>query len=106
MGLSMGGFGTWDAMQRRPDYWAAAVPICGGGDVELAKSIAHIPTWIWHGDEDGAIKVRRSRDMVAALKAAGGKPIYSELAGVGHNVWENCWASDELWEWLFAQAKE
>lgn len=106
MGLSMGGFGAWDAMQRRPDFWAAAVPICGGGDVELAKTIAHIPSWSWHGDKDGAINVSRSRDMVAALKAAGGNPKYSELAGVGHDVWKDCWASDELWEWLFAQVKE
>tara|TARA_R110002096_G_scaffold24760_5_gene77920 strand:+ start:5959 stop:6729 length:771 start_codon:yes stop_codon:yes gene_type:complete len=106
MGLSMGGYGTWDAMQRRPDFWAAAVPICGGGDVELAKSIAHIPCWTWHGDKDGAINVSRSRDMVAALNAAGGSPKYTEMPGVGHNVWNNCWASDELWEWLFAQVKK
>ena len=40
IGLSMGGYGTWDAIQRRPKLFAAAVPICGGGDKRLAKRIA------------------------------------------------------------------
>ena len=40
MGLSMGGYGTWDAIQRRPNFFAAAVPICGGGDKKLAKKRA------------------------------------------------------------------
>ena len=29
-GLSMGAFGVWDAVQRRPELFAAAAPICGG----------------------------------------------------------------------------
>ena len=56
MGLSMGGYGTWDAIQRRPDYFAAAVPICGGGDKSLAKKLIHIPIWAWHGEKDNVIK--------------------------------------------------
>src|SRR5262249_5923284 len=31
-GLSMGGYGTWDLLARKPELFAAAVPICGGGD--------------------------------------------------------------------------
>ena len=53
MGLSMGGYGTWDAIQRRPDFFAAAVPICGGADNRLASSFADLPIWAWHGDKDG-----------------------------------------------------
>ena len=29
-GLSMGGYGTFELVSRRPDLFAAAVPICGG----------------------------------------------------------------------------
>src|SRR5687768_15353959 len=32
-GVSMGGFGTWDLLARFPNKFAAAVPVCGGGDV-------------------------------------------------------------------------
>jgi len=50
MGLSMGGYGTWDAIQRKPDFFAAAVPICGGGDSSLAHKLTKLPIWAWHGE--------------------------------------------------------
>ena len=105
MGLSMGGYGTWDAIQRRPDLFAAAVPICGGGDKTLGKKIAKLPIWAWHGDKDGVIKASRSRDMIEAIKAAGGSPKYSEIKGRGHNSWVDVWNSDELWDWLYSQKR-
>ncbi len=60
-GLSMGGFGAWDAIQRRPDLFAAAVPICGGGDVAQAKAIAHVPIWAFHSADDPTVRSSRSR---------------------------------------------
>lgn len=104
-GLSMGGFGVWDAMQRRPDLFAAAISICGGGDLNLAKQIAHIPVWAFHGADDPAVKPKRSRDMIAALKAAGGNPRYTEYPNTGHNSWTATYANREVHEWLFAQRK-
>ena len=106
MGLSMGGYGTWDAIQRRPDLFAAAVPICGGGDKSLGKKIAKLPVWAWHGDKDGVIKVSRSRDMIESIKAAGGSPKYSEIKGRGHNAWTDVWNSNELWDWLYSQKRK
>ena len=72
----------------------------------MGKTIAHVPIWAWHGDKDNAINVSRSRDMIAALKAAGGTPKYTELKGVGHNAWSGTWKSEEMWDWLFAQKKK
>ena len=105
IGLSMGGYGTWDAVQRRPKLFAAAVPICGGGDKRLAKKIAKIPVWAWHGDKDGVIKPSRSQDMIAALKKAGGDPKYTEVKNRGHNVWVDAFGSAEMWAWLFEQKR-
>tara|TARA_B100002019_G_C21149912_1_gene537679 strand:+ start:149 stop:937 length:789 start_codon:yes stop_codon:yes gene_type:complete len=106
MGLSMGGYGTWDAIQRRPDYFAAAVPICGGGDKSLAKKLIQLPIWAWHGEKDNVIKPTRSRDMIKAISKAGGSPKYSEIKGRGHNSWVDCWNSDVLWNWVFSQSKK
>tara|TARA_Y100001968_G_scaffold314759_1_gene340526 strand:- start:97 stop:891 length:795 start_codon:yes stop_codon:yes gene_type:complete len=106
MGLSMGGYGTWDAIQRRPDLFAAAVPICGGGDKSLGKKIAKLPIWAWHGDKDKVIKASRSRDMIEAIKEAGGSPKYSEIKNRGHNSWVDVWNSDELWDWLYSQKRK
>jgi predicted peptidase len=105
MGLSMGGYGTWDAIQRRPNFFAAAVPICGGGDKSIAKELAHLPIWAWHGDKDTVIKPSRSLDMIEAITKAGGSPKYSEIKGRGHNSWVDCWKSEKMWSWLYSQRK-
>lgn len=102
-GLSMGGYGTWDALQRYPDRFAAAVPICGGGDVKQAKKIAQIPIWAFHGDKDTAVPVERTRTMIAALKEAGGMPKYTEYPDVGHDSWTATYKDPALHEWMFAQ---
>ncbi|MCY2927796.1 MAG: alpha/beta hydrolase-fold protein, partial [Planctomycetota bacterium] len=76
-GYSMGGFGVWDALCRRPDYFAAALPICGGADGNQAPAIAKIPVWAYHGAIDTVVPPARSRNIVAALTKAGGKPKHS-----------------------------
>jgi len=105
-GLSMGGFGTWDALVRKPELFAAAVPICGGGDVKTAEKVAKIPIWVFHGAKDNAVPVARSRDMVAALKKAGGAPKYTEYPSVGHDSWIPAYKDAEMFAWLFAQKKK
>jgi predicted peptidase len=104
-GMSMGGFGTFDLLMRRPLYWAAAVPVCGGGDDSRAKDIASTPLWAFHGSDDNAVPVERSRSMIAALKAAGGTPKYTEYAGMGHGIWEKAYADPDLVQWLFSQRR-
>lgn len=104
-GLSMGGYGTWDALCRRPEYFAAAVAICGGADEKQAKAIATIPVWVFHGDADGAVPVARSRHIVEALKKAGASPKYSEYPGVDHFSWNNAFVEPELLKWLFSQKR-
>ncbi len=105
-GLSMGGYGTFDALVRRPDYFAAAVPLCGGADDSRAKDFAHVPIWVFHGDKDGAVPVDRSRSAVEALKAAGGHPKYTEYKGEGHGIWKRAYAEPELADWLFQQVRK
>lgn len=104
-GLSMGGYGTWDAIARRPDFFAAAVPICGGGDPATAEKIKHIPISCFHGDEDKAVVVEKSRVIINAIKEAGGSPLYTEYPGVGHDSWTQTYANDATHDWLFAQRR-
>ena len=105
-GLSMGGFGTWDLLARKPDLFAAGIPICGGGDPAKAEKLAKIPIWAFHGDKDGAVNVDRTRKMIAAIKKAGGEPKYTEYKGVGHDSWTATYKDPAVLEWLFAQKKK
>lgn len=102
-GQSMGGYGTWDIILRYPKRFAAAVPVCGSGDPTKAKSIAHLPVWVFHGSKDGTVPTKGSRDMVEALKKAGGKIKYTEYEGMGHNSWSQAWKEKDLIPWLFKQ---
>ena len=104
-GLSMGGYGTYDAILRQPDLFAAAVPVCGGGDVSKAASIAHIPMWIFHGAEDGTVNPAFSRDMVDALAKAGAHPGFTQYPEVGHFSWIAAYSDPMMMEWLFRQHK-
>lgn len=104
-GISMGGYGTWDAATRWPEKFAAAVPVCGGGDDLKAARLKNLPVWCFHGDKDTVVPVVRSRDMVQAVQSAGGSVKYTEYPGVGHNCWDRAYAEPALYEWLFAQRK-
>lgn len=105
-GLSMGGYGTWDLITRHPEMWAAAAPVCAGADEATAPKIAKLPVWAFHGDKDTVVKPHRSRNMIEAIKKAGGQPLYTEYKGVGHNSWDAAYADPKLIEWLFAQKKK
>ena len=106
-GLSMGGFGTFDLIARRPTLFAAAAPLCGGGDPSASKirRLLSMPMWVVHGTDDKTININRSREMVYALESAGASPRYSELSGFGHNIWDATYGDIELYNWMFSQSK-
>lgn len=104
-GYSMGGFGAWEAIQRWPDFFAAAVPVCGGGDIAQAQRLVNIPIWAFHGALDNLVKVTRTRDMIKAIARAGGTPRYTEYATVSHPSWTYAFGDEALIEWLFKQKK-
>jgi gamma-glutamyl-gamma-aminobutyrate hydrolase PuuD/predicted esterase len=91
-GLSMGGFGTWDVIARRPDLFAAAMPICGGGDTHQVQRFRTMPVYVVHGGADKVVPTARSRAMVAALWAVDGRVHYTEYPGCGHNSWSQAYA--------------
>ncbi|MGQ0735242.1 MAG: prolyl oligopeptidase family serine peptidase [Acidobacteriota bacterium] len=126
-GLSMGGNGAWHLAFHNPEKFAALVVVCGfvterrGGSgsgyaaiagpsvadpfAEVAKRVATLPIWIFHGDADQAVPVEESRRMASALQAAGANVQYSELPGVGHNAWDPAYNMPELPRWLFQQRR-
>jgi len=105
LGQSMGGFGTFAILTMQSNMFAAAVPLCGGGDESKAAQIAHVPIWAFHGELDEAVSVARSRNMIAALTKAGGKPKYTEYKGEGHTIWTKVVMEPELLPWMFSQKR-
>lgn len=103
-GLSMGGFGTFSLIERFPEKFAAAVPICGGGDAARAFLLKEMPIWVFHGTEDQVVDVRYSRTMVDAIQMAGGSPGFTEYPDAGHvEAWVKAYKDEELYKWMFSK---
>ena len=104
-GLSMGGYATWDLLAVYPDYFAAAVPICGGGAPETAALFKDVPVWAFHGARDTVVSPEGSREMVRALEEVGGGVQYTEYPRERHQCWEKAYREPDLFPWLFAQMR-
>ncbi|MEM9016122.1 MAG: prolyl oligopeptidase family serine peptidase [Verrucomicrobiota bacterium] len=104
-GLSMGGYGTWACIAKYPERFAAAIPICGGGDPLWGKLIGSLPVWAFHGEEDYVVPIKRSAEMVDAVNAAGGNARLTRYPGVGHDSYTRTYANPEIFQWLLAQVR-
>lgn len=104
-GYSMGGEGAFDFLTRRPNLFAAAIPICSVADTAKAKLIYKTPIWAFHGDQDDVNDVKYSRLMITALKNHKGTPKYTEYPGVKHNSWTRAYDEPDLFDWLFSQKR-
>ena len=104
-GQSMGGAGAWHMVAQRPRFFAAAVICCGSASLDTAAAAAGTPLWNFHGDADATVPVKVSRDRIATLRKAGGHPLSTEYAGVGHNVWEWAYTEPSLVRWLFSKRR-
>lgn len=103
MGISLGGYGTWHFIESRPDVFAAAIPICGVGDPDRAANCVNTPVWAFHGAHDERVPVSGSRDMISAMKKAGGHPHYTEYPDATHDIGKLVCETPGLLDWLFAQ---
>ena len=106
MGLSMGGMGAFEIIYRHPKMFAAAIPICGGGDPESVTAYAKdIPLWIFHGAKDDVVDPKLSLNMASAIISAGGFPKLTLYDFANHNSWDPAFAEPELLNWLFSKTK-
>jgi len=104
-GQSMGGAGAWNVLSYRPQFFAAAVICCGSVSLDDGTGSAETPLWAFHGDSDKTVPVSVSRDRVAARRKAGGQPLYTEYAGVDHEVWRWTFTEPQLVRWVFSQRR-
>ena len=104
-GLSMGGYGTWSLAARRPDLFAAAVPICGGGDPATVNILKNLPIWVFHGGLDEVVLPEESEKMVRALEKAGGKVRYTLYPEAYHDSWTETYDNPALYDWLLSNRK-
>ncbi len=102
-GLSMGGYGTWNLIADFPGKFAAAIPICGGGDPAKVEKMKDTPIWVFHGAKDSAVSISQSEAMVEALKKIDGKVKFTMYPEAGHDSWTETYNNSEVYKWLLEQ---
>lgn len=105
-GISIGGLATWEMALRKPDLFAAIVPICGAGQPWNAFKISKLPTWAFHGALDDTVPVEESEAMVNNIKDDGGDARLTVYPDLGHRAWGRAYADPTLWSWLMSQKKK
>lgn len=125
-GLSQGGHGAWVIGASTADTWAAIAPICGyagkftrrdpdlpadlpqpftGTPDDIGKALNDVPLWAFHGDADPIVPVQETKDLVAAVEKAGGKPRMTLFPGVDHNSWDKAYREMDLAAWFLSHRR-
>ena len=105
-GNSMGGYATWEISILRPDWFASAMPVCGGGIGGFAKNLVGLPIRTFHGLCDKTVDPIESLQMAKAVNLAGGHAeliLYPHLA---HNCWTTVYSDDQNYDWLLSFTNE
>ena len=105
-GLSNGAMGSFELLKNRPNMFASAVLICGGGNPRWAKDFAKTtPVWIAHGSDDDVVFPELSINMVKAIIKHGGSPKFTLYENVNHESWFNVFNDPNYLKWMFSFTK-
>ncbi len=104
-GLSMGGFGTFELVNRNPGLFSAAFPICGGANPKTAGRLNKVDWWVFHGGADDVVPPKYSTQMVDALRNKKAKTKYTLYPAVKHNSWDYAFKEPDLLPWLFSKSR-
>jgi predicted peptidase len=105
-GLSMGGFGTWDMAIKYPEYFAAAIPVCGGGNSLRVCRMKDVPVWAFHGQLDDIVPLSKSEEMIEKLQSCGGDARLTVYPEANHDSWTTTYENPEIYNWLLNHRKE
>jgi predicted peptidase len=128
-GLSMGGGGVWNMLNRYNDRFAAAVPICAVSPAPdfQAENLLDEAIWAYHARDDGAVPVTTTRNMIDVLLTEAGETLptylplsnrgteflfhsqsldlhYVERPNGGHGIWRYVYGQQPMYDWMFSHA--
>ena len=100
-GNSMGGFGTWALASLRPDWFASAMPLAGGGN-GFARRLVDLPIRVYHGLCDTVVDPIFSFQAAQAVNKAGGHAELIFFPNHDHDIWEEVYDDDKNYDWMLS----
>jgi predicted esterase len=102
IGMSLGGYGTFDFVGTYPDKVAAAIALCGGGQTRMAEALSKVPMWVIHGRMDRDVPPSQSQRIVHAICVIDStRCYYTEIEKLGHGALAESYNHSKLYDWLF-----
>ena len=101
-GNSMGGYGTWELGCIHPEWFAAIMPVCGGGCPGLSAKLKNVPVRTFHGLQDTRVDPIESLQMAKAVNRYGGHAELILFPEFKHNCWDTVYTTEDNYDWLFS----
>ena len=107
IGMSLGGYGTFDFVATYPEKFAAAMALCGGSSRKEFCGLNRVPLWIIHGTADRDVSVAQSQRIVDAMKECGPTNLlrFDKFPGVNHSQLAKMFYLPDTYNWLFSHSK-
>jgi predicted esterase len=106
-GISSGGYGTWELIQRYPDMFAGAVPVNCNAPHQFRPraTLKHTPVWtyVYSGDLDGKVNLETIQTAMHAINDSGGSMAYTVPGSTGRIAWGH--PMEDYFRWMLAQKK-
>jgi predicted peptidase len=108
-GNSMGGGGSWEFASRRPELFAAVLPVSGHPPaLEFLTAItdAKLPVWAFGAENDTTNPYPDTVEAIDTIDTGGGCAWLTTYNGTGHDdaLWSSPYLEPGLWSWLFSQS--
>ena len=101
-GNSMGGYGTWTLATLHPNWFASAMPLCGGGIAGFAMNLMNLPIRAFHGLRDKTVDPIESLQMAKAVNMHGGRAELILFPEFAHNCWDEVYSDEKNYDWLLS----
>ena len=105
-GYSMGGYGTWALATLYPNWFASAMPICGGASAGFAMNLVNLPIRAFHGLRDQTVDPIESLQMAKAVNLQGGHAELILFPELGHTCFYSVYSDEKNYDWLLAFTTE
>ena len=99
-GISMGGYGIYQLMMNKAEYFNKGFVCCGGGMYWNAEVMKNIKFKIFHGEKDILVYPDESIRMVERLRLAGADVELNLYPECDHNVWDKAYRNMDNLKWI------
>lgn len=104
-GYSMGAYATLECIIRRPDFFAAALPVAGDTDISKIEKVKDLPIWVFYGDKDKLVPIAKANRLIEKLEPINPNLKTTIFKGEEHYIAPLVYKDADVWKWLFSQSR-